>query len=85
MQVAPAETFRHQRQDVGIGDQVAAPQAVLDQAAELGALGHGVAQHVAGGDVDDPVGLLQPAGLGALAGAGGPEEDQLHAVCPGVA
>ena len=55
------------------------PLALL---AELAARRHGGAQHVAGRELDHAALLLQPLGLGALAGAGRPKKDDVHRAFP---
>ena len=40
------------------------------------------AQHVAGGELGEPVFLLEPLGLGALAGPRRPEQDNVHPRLP---
>ena len=45
---------------------------------ELAARGGLGAQHVAGGKLDQPVRLLEALGLRPLAGAGRPQQDQVH-------
>ena len=55
----------------------------LGLAADLGAPGDRRAQHVAGRQLRDAVGVAQPRRLRALAGAGRPQQDQPHlSACP---
>ncbi len=60
-----------------VGQQGARVDVLLGLATEVGALGHGRAQHVAGGDVRRAVVLGQEGGLRPLAGTLAPEEHEL--------
>ena len=60
----------------GVGHQLARVHVALGLAAEVGARGDGRAQQVAGGEVHEVELGAQALGLRALAGPGGPEEDQ---------
>ncbi len=62
--------------DDGVGHQIPGVHVALGLEAQPGALGHRVAQQVAGGQVGQAKVGLEPIGLGALAGTGGPEKDQ---------
>ena len=61
---------------ISSGSSSPASMYCLGLATELGALGHGLAQHVAGGDVGCAVVLGQQGGLRALAGTLTPEEHE---------
>ena len=60
-----------------VGDQPARLHDRLGLAADLGALGHRLAQHLAGRELRDGIGLLQPRRLGALPRPGGPSRISL--------
>ena len=61
-----------------VGHQAAAVHDALGLAPERRAGRHRVAQHLAGGDLRHPPLAGELASLGALAGAGGAEEDHAH-------
>ncbi len=67
-----------QGDDDGVGHQVAARHDGLAFAPELGAGRDGLAQHVAGRQLDHAAGLDQTLGLGALARRRRSEQDQVH-------
>src|SRR6266851_4294016 len=61
-----------------VGDELAGIHDGLDAPSELGVGIGGGAQHVAGGELDDAVGLLDPLRLCALPRAWRPEQDDVH-------
>ena len=67
----------HADDDV-VGHEVAAGHDLLGHQPQLGAVPNGLAQHVAGGDVGEPVLRRNARSLGALAGAGRAHEDQVE-------
>jgi hypothetical protein len=61
-----------------VGDELARVHVALGREAELAALLLGRTEDVAGRDVRQAEVVLQPSGLGALAGAGRAEEDEVE-------
>ena len=61
-----------------VGHEVAAGHDLLGHQPQLGAVSHRLAQHVAGGDVGEPVQRRHARSLGALAGPGRAHEDQVE-------
>src|SRR3954453_14215785 len=64
--------------DEPVGDEVARVHVLLGLPAELGALGDGGAQDVAGGEVREAEVVREALGLGALAGARGSDQDEVE-------
>ena len=76
--VAASMRLEDHADDHLVGHEVAAVHELLGLPAELGALLDRGAQHVARGDVGQAEVLVQALGLGALAGPGRAEEDEIQ-------
>src|SRR5438132_7850282 len=64
--------------DVVVGNELAGVVDRLDPLAEFAAGSNRRTHHVAGGELNEAVGLREPLCLGSLAGAGRAEQDQVH-------
>jgi len=76
--VAATQPLADHADDHVVGHKVAARHDRLRAQAQLSAVAHRRSQHVAGGDVGEPMRLGHPRRLRALAGTGRAHEDQIE-------
>jgi hypothetical protein len=78
MAPAFADAFEEHFDGDLVGDEFAARHVLAGELAEFGVVADVLAEHVAGGDVDEPGGRSDALGLGSFAGAWWTKEDDIH-------
>ena len=76
--VGPVEALAQHADGDLVGDEFTAVHVALGEQTQLRPAAHVLAEHVAGGDVHEAGRLDETGGLGAFAGAGGAEQDDVH-------